>query len=77
MLFIHAWIYRTFGIYTKYARKKEREYIKSLGKISELETSLMTGTWQAKYGFCSTMKQVFCERNIKKRAKKRLKKRKD
>lgn len=58
MLKLHAWIYRTFGIYTKYSRKKEQEYVKSLGEVSEFEYGLTIGTWQMKHGFYRTSKQL-------------------
>ena len=58
MLKLHAWFYRTFGYYTKYAKKKENEYIKSLGEISDFEHGLMTGTWHMDNGFYRTSKQL-------------------
>lgn len=68
LLKIHAWIYRTFGIFTKYARKKEREYTNSLGDISDVEKEIFIGCWQAEKGFYRTHKQVM--KGIKKRYKK-------
>ena len=58
ILKIHGRIYRTFGYYTKYAIRKEQEYVKSLGELSEFETNLMISMWQVKYGFYRTSKQL-------------------
>lgn len=68
LLKIHAWIYRAFGIFTEYARKKEKEYIDSLGNVSDVEKSILRGCWQAEKGFYRTHKQVM--KGIKKRHKK-------
>ena len=51
ILKLHAWLYRKFGIFTKYARKKENEYINSLGEVSDLEKGLLIGTWHVENGF--------------------------
>ena len=64
LLKIHAFIYRVSGIFTKYARKKEKEYIKSLGDVSDFERNLMTGLWHANNGFYRSSKHL--KRNIKK-----------
>ena len=73
ILGLHAWFYRSFGYYTKYAKKKEQEYVKSLGEVSDFENGLMIGAWQMKHGFCRTSKQVFSNRAFRKRMKKRKK----
>jgi hypothetical protein len=58
LLKIHAWIYRKFGIFTKYARKKEKEYMESLGDVSDVEKNIFIGCWQAQNGFYRTSKQL-------------------
>ena len=74
-----AFIYRTTGYFSNYARKEEREYIqttmpliemKYIGEDLSLETkiSIEKGLWQAKNGFYITSKQ------FKKITKKKLKK---
>jgi hypothetical protein len=67
LLKIHAWIYRKFGIFTKYARKKEKEYMESLGDVSDVEKDIFRGCWQAKNGFYKTSKQLKIK--LKKKAK--------
>lgn len=67
LLKLHAWVYRTFGIFTKYARKKEKEYMESLGDVSDFEKDISRGCWQAKNGFYRTSKQVM--RQFKKKVK--------
>lgn len=61
LLKLHAFIYRRFGIYTNYARKKEREYLDDLGDTSEFEEMMAKGVWQARNGFYRTHKQVVKE----------------
>jgi hypothetical protein len=58
LLKLHAFIYRKFGIYTNYARKKEKEYLDSLGILSEFEEIMAKGVWQAQNGFYRTHKQI-------------------
>lgn len=60
ILKIHAWVYRKFGTYTKYARKKEQEYLDSVICINATETdkSLIIGSWQAKNGFYRSSKHI-------------------
>ena len=67
LLKLHAWIYRKFGIFTKYARKKEKEYMESLGDVSDVEKDIFRGCWQAKNGFYRTNKQVM--KQFKKKVK--------
>jgi hypothetical protein len=67
LLKLHAWVYRTFGIFTKYARKKETEYIKSLEDVSDFEKDIYIGCWHAKNGFYRTNKQVM--RQLKRKVK--------
>jgi|VirMetMinimDraft_7_1064189.scaffolds.fasta_scaffold22451_5 hypothetical protein len=58
ILKLHGRIYEFFGYYTKYARRKEQEHVKSLGELSEFETNLAIGMWQIKYGFCRSSKHL-------------------
>jgi len=61
LLKLHAWFYRRTGIYTKYAKRKEQEYIKGLDdltKLTPLEKDLAIGYWQARHGFYRTSKQL-------------------
>jgi uncharacterized membrane protein len=74
LLKLHAWFYRRFGIYTKYARRKEQEYLRETltGNESKMEKDLVIGCWQALNGFYRTWKQV--EKVTKKRLEMRKKK---
>lgn len=68
LLKFHAWYYRCTGIYTKYARKIEQEFVtKEIGDEQGLGRDLLIGTWQVKHGFYRSSKY------LKKRMKKKLK----
>lgn len=58
LLKLHAFIYRRFGIYTNYAKKRADQYIDELGDISETEKEIMKGVWQARNGFYRTHRQI-------------------
>lgn len=58
VLKFHAWIYRTFGVFTSYAERKQDEYLKTLTNPTEFEIMLATGCWQAEHGFYRTWEQV-------------------
>jgi len=81
-----AFIYRTTGYFSNYARKKESEYIKTImpliemryvGEDFSLETkiSIETGLWQAQNGFYKSSKHLKRSMNkTLKRIKKKYKK---
>ncbi len=79
LLKIHAWIYRTFGYYSNYAKTKEWKHIeKNLQKyfdeyvLNNLQAEMKfehyvgiyIGSWQAKNGFYRSSKQF--KRRLKK-----------
>jgi len=69
---LHAWFYRRTGIYTKYARKKEQEFVNGeIGDEQGLGRDLLIGAWQAKHGFYRTSEQHKID--IRKRMEKRKK----
>jgi hypothetical protein len=68
LLKLHAWLYRTFGYYSSYARRKEDEFISELKPESEFADGLLRGAWQAKHGFYRTSTQV--SKSLAKRRKK-------
>lgn len=70
LLRLHAWYYRLTGVYTKYAERKEKEYIASVtnDNTSEVERSILTSSWHVKYGFYMSSEQM--KKHIKKRLKK-------
>lgn len=59
LLKISAFIYRHFSIFTKYARKKEQQYIKSLSpNTSDFEKNILISVWQANHGFYRASKHL-------------------
>jgi len=78
-----AFIYRTTGYFSNYARKKESEYIKTIMPLIEMKyngmdfslenkISLETGLWQAHNGFYRSSKNF--KRSMNKTFKKIKKK---
>ncbi len=64
MIKTKAFIYRFFAIFglrIYLAHKEEKEYLNSLGKLSEFSKQCLIGSWQAKNGFTTvwTYKQPF------------------